>query len=49
LRLWERLGTDLKPHHLEELLAREIDLEDLPDACTTLLSGASRGRVIIRM
>ncbi len=47
--LWERLGTDLKPRHLEALLAGEIDLEGLPAASATLLSGTARGRLIMRM
>ncbi len=48
-RLWERLGSDLKPRHLEEILAREIPLEEIPQASGEILQGLLLGRVIVRI
>jgi acrylyl-CoA reductase (NADPH) len=46
--VWQRLATDLKPEGLSRI-AREIPLEGLPDAFTTLLNGAMRGRYVVRL
>lgn len=49
LKVWDRLATDLKPDHLLEYIANEIDLEQLPDALTEILKGKVRGRTIVKM
>jgi NADPH2:quinone reductase len=46
LRVWQRLATDLKPAGLRTV-AREITLDDLPDAFATLLRGGARGRFVV--
>jgi acrylyl-CoA reductase (NADPH) len=45
--VWQRLATDMKPASLSTS-AREIGLSDLPDAFATLLSGAARGRFVVK-
>ena len=45
-RLWGRIGSNLKPRHLDEI-HRPIRLEDLPRVFETLLSGKGRGRYVI--
>jgi acrylyl-CoA reductase (NADPH) len=47
LDVWHRLATDMKPAALGTM-AREISMGGLPDAFTTLLSGAARGRFVVR-
>jgi NADPH2:quinone reductase len=47
-QVWQRLASDLKPAGLREV-AREIELDDLPDAFATLLSGGARGRFVVRL
>lgn len=47
-KAWERLATDLKPKHLEEM-TREITLDGLNDAFATLLEGRARGRFVVRL
>jgi acrylyl-CoA reductase (NADPH) len=46
---WKRLATDLRPPHLEDLIAREIDLDGLEDALTAILRGELSGRTIVRL
>jgi NADPH2:quinone reductase len=48
LEVWRRLATDLKPAHLQTV-ATTIGLEDLPTAFATLLSGAARGRFVVKV
>lgn len=45
-RVWTRIGSDLKPRHLDEI-HRPIRLEDLPQTFETLLAGKGRGRYVI--
>lgn len=46
LRIWSRLGGDLKPRYLERI-ARRIALEALPQAFEALLGGRVRGRQLV--
>src|SRR3954471_16362912 len=46
---WRRLATDLRPPHLDDALAHEIDLEGLEDALTRILAGELSGRTIVRL
>jgi acrylyl-CoA reductase (NADPH) len=46
--VWQRLASDIKPRALQAV-AKEIALEDLPDAFATLLRGDARGRFVVRV
>ena len=46
--VWTRLATDLKPAHLKPM-AREITFDELPAAFDTLLTGAARGRYVVKL
>jgi NADPH2:quinone reductase len=48
IEVWRRLATDMKPPALATI-AREIPLEGLHDAFTTLLSGKARGRFVVNV
>ena len=48
-KLWQRLATDLKPIHLDDIVTRVAGLNDLPEIFDTLLAGASTGRTIIKI
>ncbi|MBW7458162.1 oxidoreductase, partial [Paenibacillus sepulcri] len=48
-KLWKRMGTDLKPAVLEQLVDREITLNELPQALTDILKSQTRGRVLVRI
>jgi putative YhdH/YhfP family quinone oxidoreductase len=47
--IWRRLATDLRPPHLEDLIAEEVTLEQTPDALAAILRGAIDGRVVVRL
>lgn len=47
--LWQRMATDLKPSVLEELVDREITLNELPAALEDILKSNTRGRVLVRL
>jgi NADPH2:quinone reductase len=46
--VWRRLASDLKPAKLKEI-AREITLDELPNAFATLLKGQAIGRFVVRL
>jgi NADPH:quinone reductase-like Zn-dependent oxidoreductase len=46
--IWHRIATDLRPTQLQTI-ATTIGLDDLPGAFTTLLSGAARGRYVVKL
>jgi acrylyl-CoA reductase (NADPH) len=47
--LWERLGSDLKPRHLDEIVAETVTLEQLPQVFERMLAGKTRGRVLVNL
>jgi acrylyl-CoA reductase (NADPH) len=47
-RIWQRLGTDLRPRHLAQI-ARVIAFEQLPQALDAVVNGHARGRTIVRI
>lgn len=47
--LWERLGSDLKPRHLERIVTREVSLSELPDCFDAYMSGSALGRTLVRV
>ena len=49
LRVWKRLGTDLKPHGLLESIAVETGLEGVVAAAEQILAGQVRGRTLVRV
>jgi NADPH2:quinone reductase len=48
IEVWTRLATDLKSTHTDAI-AREITLEELPGAFSTLLEGRARGRFVVNL
>jgi putative YhdH/YhfP family quinone oxidoreductase len=46
--LWERLATTWKPKHLETILTRTVDLDELDGVFATMLAGGSFGRTLVR-
>lgn len=44
--IWQRLATDLKPSHLDQM-ARVISLDDVTDAVGEILQGRVKGRLLV--
>ena len=47
--LWQMLATDLAPAHIDDIVSRVAELDDLPEIFDTLLAGTSTGRTIIKI
>lgn len=47
--IWKRMGADLKPANLEQLVDREVTLESLPEALADILQSKTTGRVLVRL
>jgi putative YhdH/YhfP family quinone oxidoreductase len=45
-RVWERLATDLKPRHLNNIV-RTIALDQLPATFDAMLQQQTRGRIVV--
>lgn len=48
-RVWQRVATDLRPPQLDESIAHEISLEDVPRVQADILRGAVEGRVVVHV
>jgi acrylyl-CoA reductase (NADPH) len=46
MRIWQRIGTDLRPRHANRI-ANTIRLADLPRAFDELIAGTARGRFVV--
>jgi acrylyl-CoA reductase (NADPH) len=47
--VWARLATDLRPAHLDELIAGEVTLDELSGALGDILASKVRGRLLVRL
>ncbi|MEJ7929486.1 oxidoreductase [Ramlibacter sp. AN1015] len=47
-KVWQRLGTDLKPTCLEQV-TRTVDFADLPPVFDDLIAGRGKGRCVVRI
>lgn len=48
-KIWKRLATDLKPRHLDKIVAGTVKLDGLPAISEKVLSGQHRGRYVVDM
>ncbi len=49
VKVWERLGDDLKPTTLNEDMVNEISLNELPGVLADILEGKVRGRMLVKL
>jgi len=47
--LWQRLSDDWRPAMLEDIITREVTLEELPAVFDSMLAGESFGRTVVRI
>ena len=48
-RVWQHLGSDWKPRHLERIATAEVTLDQLPAVFERMLEGESLGRTVVRV
>lgn len=49
LAVWQRIGSDLRPRHLDAIVTRTIEFADLPQAFPAYLEGTVTGRTVVRI
>jgi NADPH2:quinone reductase len=49
IAVWQRIASDLRPRHLERIVTRSIDFEELPQAFPAYLEGRITGRTVVRI
>ena len=49
LQVWRRIGTDLKPQHLDVIASRMITFNELPGAFQAYIDGTVTGRCVIQI
>lgn len=47
-KVWQRLATDLKPRHLQEMVTI-VSLEELPPVFDRLMQAQAKGRTVVRL
>ena len=47
--VWQRIGADLKPQHLDTIGHKTIAFDDLPDAFQAYIDGTVTGRVVVEI
>ena len=47
--LWDRLGHEWKPPHLDEIIKREVTLETMEPMFHSMIKGDSLGRTVVRI
>ena len=49
LGVWNRIGGDLKPQHLDTIAANTISFDELPDAFQAFIDGKVTGRTVVEI
>lgn len=49
LRVWERLASDLKPRHLDRIVAGVVSLEEVMPVCLKMMAGEIQGRYVVKI
>jgi NADPH:quinone reductase-like Zn-dependent oxidoreductase len=48
-RVWQRLGTDLRPRHFDQIVTRTVDLDELPGVFDDYVTGKNTGRTLVKI
>ena len=49
LAVWQRIGTDLRPRHLDKIAANTITFDELPGAFQAFIDGKVTGRTVVEI
>lgn len=47
--IWQKLAGDWRPQHLEQIVAREVDLDGIAEAADDLIAGRLTGRSLVKV
>lgn len=47
--VWKRLGKDLKPRHLKQIVTHQVDLDGLPEVFDAYIEGKVAGRTVVKI
>lgn len=47
--LWQRLGEQWRPRHLDAIVRNEVALDDIGDAFAALIDGSTQGRTVVNL
>jgi NADPH2:quinone reductase len=48
-KIWKRLGYEIKPQHLDNIVSNTITLDELPAAFDAMLASKSHGRTVVKI
>jgi acrylyl-CoA reductase (NADPH) len=48
-QVWQRIGGDLQPRHLDKIAATMIDFDELPAAFQAFIDGTVTGRIVVKI
>jgi NADPH2:quinone reductase len=49
IEVWDRIASDLRPAHLEQIVSREVSLHELSDCFQAYIDGRVTGRTVVRL
>ena len=49
LAVWQRIGSDLKPRHLDKIVTNTITFDELPGVFQAFIDGKVTGRTVVRI
>jgi NADPH2:quinone reductase len=49
VQVWQRIGGDLKPQHLDKIASRTIPFDELPGAFQAFVDGTITGRTVVKI
>ncbi|MDZ7769558.1 MAG: oxidoreductase [Woeseiaceae bacterium] len=49
LAVWQRIGGDLKPRHLDRIASTELSFDDLPGSFDDFINGNVTGRIVVNI
>ena len=49
LAVWRRIGSDLKPRHLDKIASNSISFDELPRAFQAFIDGKVVGRTVVEI
>ena len=49
MAVWRRIGSDLRPAHLDSIASKTIGFDELPDAFQAFIDGKVTGRIVVEI